>query len=452
MWKSPIPLIVIGIIFAIISAFLPKDLARIHNYIYTSIVPLLIVAVSLIVYVHTRGELRRLSLAIMLLSFLNWLGEITWNYYEIVGIEPFPSLADVFWISAYFPMIYILLTILKDKIKFIDLKGYVLAAFFIALAVILALIPALYYAQEDLTPIEAFVSNIYILLDIILIPILILLFILYLKRPMGRLYGAFILSATLTLIGDILFNYYEVWGIYYTGSLPDVMYNLDYLVLLFAMYDVYRKNVEIITVEDIERERRMVKLLNKLMRHDILNDLSAVLGYLEIYKESKDPKILEKLEMRIKNSINLIKSVRAVEEKPELKPINLKDLILVEVSGYNNVEIRVDVPEMNVLADALLTSVFRNLIINAIVHSDEKIPRIEITAKRIDGWVEIRVADNGPGIPEWLKEEVFKEGFGKRTGLGLYLVKKIVESYGGKIWIEDNKPKGSIFVIQLRAV
>jgi len=139
--------------------------------------------------------------------------------------------------------------------------------------------------------------------------------------------------------------------------------------------------------------------------------------------------------MRIKNSINLIKSICAVEEKPELRPVKLRDVVLTEASGYNNVEINVNIPEMEVLADALLASVFRNPIINAIVHSDEKNPKIEITAKKFDGWVEIRVADNGPGIPDWMKEEVFKEGFGEYTGLGLYLVKKIVES---------------VFVIQLK--
>lgn len=106
----------------------------------------------------------------------------------------------------------------------------------------------MYHAQKDPTPIEAFVSTIYILLDIILIPIL--LFILYLKEPMGILYGV-ILSATFTLIGDVLIN--TMRGIYYTSFLPDVLYNLDYMVLLFAMYDAYRKNVEIITVEDIDR-------------------------------------------------------------------------------------------------------------------------------------------------------------------------------------------------------
>ena len=438
-----------GVIVAILSAFLPPDLARIHNYIFTSVVPILIVAVCLVIYIHTKGELRRIAFAVMLSSLPNWFGEITWNYYEILGLNPFPSLADLFWISAYIPMIYILLTILKKGIRFVDLRGYIISALFIAITIVFVLIPSIRSALEGLSTFEAFVAIIYILLDIILIPILILLFMLYLKKPLGFLYGAIVLSAMFTLIGDVLFNYYESWGIYYTGSLPDIFYNLDYLTLLFAMYEVYSRDVEVVTVEDIERERKRVKLLNKLMRHDILNDLSAVLGYLEIYRDSRDPEILDKIEMRIKNSINLIKSTRVVEKRPELKPVRLKDVILSEISGYGNAEIRCYVPDIEVLADELLTSVFRNLIINAIIHNDEKIPRIEISARKLNGWVEIRVADNGPGIKD--KEEVFKEGFGKHTGLGLYLVKTIVEGYGGKVWIEDNKPKGSVFVIRLKA-
>lgn len=449
MWKGF--LVISSILIAILSVFLPENLARIHNYVYTSVVPLLIVAVSLIVYVHTQGEIRRITLAVILMSLLNWLGEITWNYYEIINLIPSPSLADVFWIMAYLPIIYILLTILKDRIRYVSLSGYLLAAFFIAIAVVLVLVPALHYAEESLSPIEAFVTNIYILLDIVLIPPLILLFMVYLKRPMGMFYGGLILSATLTLIGDILYNYYDIWGIYYTGSLPDAFYNLSYLVLLFTMLEVYRRNVRIVTIEDIEREKAKFEFLNKLMRHDILNDLSAVLGYLEIFKQSKNPEILDKIETRIKNSINLIKSVRTVEKKPEIKPVDLKEVVLSEAHGYGNVKIDVDVPDVKVLADDLLASVLRNLVINAIVHSDEKIPKIEISAKRLNGWIEIRVADNGPGIPDDMKEEIFREGIGKHSGLGLFLVKKIVESYGGKIWVEDNRPKGSVFVIRLRA-
>ncbi len=448
MRKTTVALI-IGIIIATLSAFLPPDLARIHNYVFTTVVPLLIFVIALIIYIHSEGEIKKIGLAVALSSLLAWLGEITWNYYEIIGVNPFPSLADVFWISSYIPFIYILIAILKKYIRYIDLCSYIIASILTAFAVDAILFPVMYCVKGSLSPLEAFVSTLYVAINIASIPIVTLLLLVYVKRRLRFIYCTLAVGLSLILIENVLYSYYEAWNIYYTGSLPDVFGNLCYIIILFTMYKIYSENLEIVTVEDIERERRKVELLNKLMRHDILNDLTAILGYLELYKENRDERLIESIFFRIKNSINLIKSIRDVESKTELKPINLREILEREATGYPNAEININVPNVSVLADDLLASVFRNLIINAIVHSDEKIPKIEITARKLDGWVEIRVADNGPGIKD--KKAVFEEGFGKHTGLGLYLVKMIVESYGGKVWIEDNKPKGSIFVIRLRA-
>ncbi|MEM2716548.1 MAG: ATP-binding protein, partial [Archaeoglobaceae archaeon] len=71
-------------------------------------------------------------------------------------------------------------------------------------------------------------------------------------------------------------------------------------------------------------------------------------------------------------------------------------------------------------------------------------------------YAEIRIADFGKGIPDEVKPRIFEEGFtyGEKasTGLGLYIVKRLVERYSGEIKVEDNKPKGTVFVIRLRAV
>jgi signal transduction histidine kinase len=67
--------------------------------------------------------------------------------------------------------------------------------------------------------------------------------------------------------------------------------------------------------------------------------------------------------------------------------------------------------------------------------------------------VAIRIADNGPGVSADQKDTLF--GTGERdlestgSGMGLYLVDTLVTSYGGEVWIEDNDPEGSIFVVEL---
>jgi two-component system sensor kinase len=72
----------------------------------------------------------------------------------------------------------------------------------------------------------------------------------------------------------------------------------------------------------------------------------------------------------------------------------------------------------------------------------------------LDDYCEIRIADNGKGIPDEIKDDIFEEGFSYGdsggSGLGLYIVKKTIERYDGSVRVENNKPSGSVFVIHLK--
>jgi signal transduction histidine kinase len=98
--------------------------------------------------------------------------------------------------------------------------------------------------------------------------------------------------------------------------------------------------------------------------------------------------------------------------------------------------------------------VFGNLLDNAVFHNDEAEVRIDVDVTATDATVVVRIADNGPGIPDSRKREVFGRGEkgleSPGSGLGLYLVDNLVETYGGRVWIEDNEPKGSVFCVELR--
>jgi two-component system sensor kinase len=65
----------------------------------------------------------------------------------------------------------------------------------------------------------------------------------------------------------------------------------------------------------------------------------------------------------------------------------------------------------------------------------------------------MRIEDFGKGIPDEIKERVFEEGFAYgetgRSGLGLYIVKKVVERYGGRVEIENNSPRGTVVILRL---
>jgi signal transduction histidine kinase len=109
----------------------------------------------------------------------------------------------------------------------------------------------------------------------------------------------------------------------------------------------------------------------------------------------------------------------------------------------------------------MLQSVFRNLISNAVQHNDAETPRVEVDATERGDTVAVSVVDNGPGVPESQREDIFGKGNkgldSTGTGLGLFLVRTLVESFGGSVRVEDSESAaastiedvGAVFVVEL---
>jgi len=97
-----------------------------------------------------------------------------------------------------------------------------------------------------------------------------------------------------------------------------------------------------------------------------------------------------------------------------------------------------------------------NLILNACEAINGRPGRVEIEIREVAKGVEIRVADNGRGIPESIKGTLFEPftSFGKEngTGLGLTVVQKIVQDHGGDVAVENTSPEGTVFVVTLPLV
>lgn len=111
------------------------------------------------------------------------------------------------------------------------------------------------------------------------------------------------------------------------------------------------------------------------------------------------------------------------------------------------------------LADrAGMTSVFSNLVENAIKYGPDQ-PNVEITLEMADDdHLQILVADNGQGVPPAERKNIFRKFYRigneqtrktKGTGLGLFIVEQVVKAHGGSIGVEANHPSGTIFKITL---
>ncbi|MBO8182536.1 MAG: PAS domain S-box protein [Archaeoglobus sp.] len=222
---------------------------------------------------------------------------------------------------------------------------------------------------------------------------------------------------------------------------------------------VARDISERIKMERSIRERtELLRLINKILRHDISNDLFVIAGAVDILESNNEgPKeLVATINSALERSVDLIERMRDLEDLilgDGLKPTKVHE-VAREVLNEFKVEYGVDGKvegECIVKADDALKSVFVNLVRNAIVHG--KTDKIEIKIKKDGEFCEVRVADFGIGIPSDVRDKIFDEGFfygeSGKTGLGLYIVKKVLERYGGSVSVEENSPRGAVFILRI---
>ncbi len=206
--------------------------------------------------------------------------------------------------------------------------------------------------------------------------------------------------------------------------------------------------------EKVKTLNEALRVLNKILRHDILNDLTVVMSACDMI-HTDDEKMKQKAAKAIRKSVSLIEQMRELENAlvsdEDLSEKSLRSVAESLVKNYPDIKFSIK-GDCNVLCDEALSSVIDNLVRNAIVHG--KTDRIDISIHDKDGNCEMRIADYGKGIPDDIKDRIFGEGesFGdtRGSGLGLYIVKKVMERYGGEISLEDNKPNGAVFILKFK--
>ncbi len=233
-----------------------------------------------------------------------------------------------------------------------------------------------------------------------------------------------------------------------------------------------RKNYEI----ELERLKSQAELYVDIMAHDINNMNQAMMGYLEIALDLTDTKgsekeLIEKPLEIIGHSSKLIDNVKKLRklESGEVHPA-VMDLgkVLSEVKAeYQNTggrDITINYTPVTgyyLKANEMLPDIFSNLVGNAIKHTNGPLD-INIVLATISQngvkYYRVAVEDNGPGVPDDLKKKLFSEirkdeHKALRRGIGLQLVKSLVNELKGKVWVEDRVKgeysKGARFVVML---
>lgn len=245
----------------------------------------------------------------------------------------------------------------------------------------------------------------------------------------------------------------------------------------------FNKNFIVIVAQDIsiqkENERKLkesliaVEKANKeldqfayIVSHDLKAPLRAINNLSEWIIEDlgEVPEEVENhirlMRGRVNRMENLINGIleysRVGRQKIEKSSVSVRDLVkdvIDNLAVTDRIAFHVE-QGLPVLETEQITlqQVFSNLISNAVKYHDKPKGNVEIRCFENDNMVEFMVKDDGPGIPEEYHEKIFgifqtieARDTVESTGIGLSIVKKIIEEKGGKIWIESKEGKGTTF-------
>lgn len=211
--------------------------------------------------------------------------------------------------------------------------------------------------------------------------------------------------------------------------------------------------------ESLEVVNKKLNLLASVTRHDILNQITAISGYIQLLNEelSHDPKIsgyikkVEKAISTIQREITFTRDYKDLGIKPPEWQL-VREVIrrAAENQPLKSVRIDIQTGDLSVYADPFLEKVFINIFDNTLRHSEKvtemKSYFIEKGAKGV-----LVIEDNGGGIPKSWKPHLFEYGFGKRTTYNLFLSHEILSITGLSINEKGEEGKGARFEILLPA-
>lgn len=220
-------------------------------------------------------------------------------------------------------------------------------------------------------------------------------------------------------------------------------------------------------LKEVEKAESDQRQLLSMASHEFRTPaamIKASLDSLAYLKDSVPPEVAQRLtnigkaSMRLNDLANSLISHDRMQElsmNPKKSETDLCELVRGVVRNYPaEANLQACLPEVAVTLSfdpVLVTIALHNLIDNALRHNEATDGAVRITLQEAGGWVELRVADCGSGIPDQDKEGVFERFFSSRSGpsngLGLSIVRSVARSHGGDVRALDNLPKGTVMVV-----
>jgi light-regulated signal transduction histidine kinase (bacteriophytochrome) len=280
---------------------------------------------------------------------------------------------------------------------------------------------------------------------------------------------AAVISAMVQTVVNILAG-----GFYYTR----VMFHFWNMLILMAIYvviavllssliEAYRSEQK--KAIELVRSNADLKAFAHVASHDLKEPLRVITGFLRLlekrYKDKLDENGLEYIKFTVDSAERMDELIKGILEYSQVgmkgKGFESVDCSSVLSRAISNLQVAIKESGAVVTYDSLptlvadstlLTSLFQNLLGNAVKFHGAEVPKIRISSERRQGeWI-IGVTDNGIGIDPRFEDQIFMAFRRLHTkdeypgaGVGLATCKKIVEYHGGRIWLKSETGKGSTF-------
>ncbi|MHA2298572.1 MAG: PAS domain S-box protein [Candidatus Hodarchaeales archaeon] len=236
-------------------------------------------------------------------------------------------------------------------------------------------------------------------------------------------------------------------------------------------------------VEELQDQKEETSLLLDIIAHDLGNYFGAIKGFIDLSLNKSPPEItdtigtyLNKSRAGIERARSLLGNVsilmkQSITTSYNLQPVNVPMAInnaertLYSLFPFRNIVINKDSeePGCSILSDTLFEQLVVNLLTNAVKYDAQDPVKLEISSKCLNDSKTclITITDHGRGIPVEEREGIFERFIvfrkkGKGSGLGLFIVKTLVERYKGKVWIEsrieDDYTKGTRIHVELPTI
>jgi signal transduction histidine kinase len=218
--------------------------------------------------------------------------------------------------------------------------------------------------------------------------------------------------------------------------------------------------ITLIDVTDREMRRQRIQVLNRILRHNVRNDLDAVLAHTS---RIDDEAIQSSIERIVDGTVRLSTKAREAEkimtvvtDQPE--PVDLAAVATSVADRFRSSEyvgdIDVSTTELHIVSyQSVVRRILHELVENALEHSDSDTVSVRIIVRPgPDGAAELVVADDGPGLPEWV-HEVLAAGtetqLKHNQGIGLWFVRWAVTQLSGELVVEQNDPTDTVVTVRL---